>query len=336
MKGDIEEKIKIGFCLYMLFICIIFAPTSTRTIMVGYKDVYINPHTDFGFKRLFGTDLNSDLLISFLNALFRGKQNVKSVTYLNPEQLGTRPESRRAIFDVYCENDRDEKFIVEMQNVYQEFFKDRTIYYSTFPIREQAERGGWDFQLNGVYTIGLLNYVFQDDADDIVDVEMPWHHEVKLMDIDRHTIFYDKLTYIYEEIPKFNKTEAELVTMFDKWMYVLRNLSRLMERPAALQERVFVRLFEQAEIALFDAEELRSYEDNLKAYRDIDNAIRTAEKIKFREGREEGRAEGREEGRAEGRAERDKEIAWKLKAAKVDTEVIAQTTGLSIAEIESL
>lgn len=296
------------------------------------KDRYVNPHTDFGFKRLFGTEFNKELLISFLNALFRGKQNVKDVTYLNPENLGERFESRRAIFDVYCENDRGEKFIVEMQNVYQEFFKDRTIYYSTFPIREQAERGEWDYHLCGVYTIGLLNYVFDDDGDDVVDVAMPWHHEVKLMDIDRHTIFYDKLTYIYEEIPKFNKAEAELETMFDKWMYVLRNLASLMERPAALQERVFTRLFEQAEIAKFNREELKVYEDNLKAYRDIDNAIKTAEKEKFAEGREEGRAEGL----AEGRAARNVEIARNLKASGVPPQTISSATGLSVEEIRDL
>ena len=93
--------------------------------------------------------------------MFHGEQNVQDVTYLNSEQLGDRADARRAIFDVYCENDKGEKFIVEMQNVYQEFFKDRTIYYSTFPIREQAQRGGdWDFHLNPVYTIGLLNFNF--------------------------------------------------------------------------------------------------------------------------------------------------------------------------------
>lgn len=66
--------------------------------------------------------------------------------------------------------------------------------------------------------------------------------------------------------------------MYDKWMYVLKNLSNLMQRPAALQERVFTRLFEQAEIAKFNKQELKLYEDSVNAYRDIVNAIRTAEK----------------------------------------------------------
>ena len=253
---------------------------------------YINPHTDFGFKRLFGSEFNKDLLISFLNAMFHDEQNVQDVTYLNSEQLGDRSDARRAIFDVYCENDKGEKFIVEMQNVYQEFFKDRTIYYSTFPIREQAQRGGdWDFHLNPVYTIGLLNFNFADGLENA----KRWHHEVKLMEVDTHEVFYDKLTYIYVEIPKFDKKENELVTMYDKWMYILKNLSKLMQRPAALQERVFTRLFEQAEIAKFNKQELKLYEDSVNAYRDIVNAIRTAEKKKLAEGRAEGIAEGRAE-----------------------------------------
>ena len=312
-------------------------------------DKYINPHTDFGFKRLFGSEFNKELLISFLNAMFHGEQNVQNVTYLNSEQLGDRVDARRAIFDVYCENDKGEKFIVEMQNVYQEFFKDRTIYYSTFPIREQAQRGGdWDFHLNPVYTIGLLNFNFADGLENA----KRWHHEVKLMEIDTHEVFYDKLTYIYVEIPKFDKKETELVTMYDKWMYVLKNLSKLMQRPAALQERVFTRLFEQAEIAKFNKQDQKLYEDSMNAYRDIVNAIRTAEKKKYAEGEAEGlakglvegrakglvegRAKGLVEGRAEGRAEGIVEVAKKMLDKGMAAALVAEMTGLPLDKVSNL
>lgn len=279
---------------------------------------YINPHTDFGFKRLFGSECNTELLISFLNTIFHGKQNIQKVTYINSE-------SRPGFFVVRCENDKGEKFIVEMQNVYQEFFKDRTIYYSTFPIREQAQRGGdWDFHLNPVYTIGLLNFNFADGLENA----KRWHHEVKLMEVDTHEVFYDKLTYIYVEIPKFDKKESELESMYDKWMYVLKNLSNLMQRPAALQERVFTRLFEQAEISKFDKQELKLYEDSINAYRDIVNAIRTAEKKKY--------AEGREEGRAEGEKKAKERIASNLMALGVPIETIMQASGLSEEEIKNI
>lgn len=313
--------------------------------MLFTEDRYINPQTDFGFKRLFGSEFNKELLISFLNALFRGEQDVKDVTFLNSEQLGDRADARRAIFDVYCENNKGEKFIVEMQNVYQEFFKDRTIYYSTFPIREQAQRGNnWDFHLNAVYTIGLLNFNFADGLDEAKH----WHHEVKLMEVDTKKVFYDKLTYIYVEIPKFDKKEDELETMYDKWMFVLKNLSRLMSRPAALQERVFTRLFEQAEISRFNPQELKQYEDSVNAYRDIVNAINTAIKDGFAEGKakglEEGRAEGRAEGIAEGRAEgiakgieqRNIEIAKNMLRKGLSAEDISEMTGLPVDLINTI
>ena len=294
---------------------------------------YINPHTDFGFKRLFGSEFNKELLISFLNAMFRGEQNVQDVTYLNSEQLGDRIDARRAVFDVYCTNDKGERFIVEMQNVYQEFFKDRTIYYSTFPIREQAQKGGeWDFHLNSVYTIGLLNFNFAEGLEDA----RRWHHEVKLMEVDTKEVFYDKLTYVYVEIPKFDKKEDELESMYDKWMFVLKNLSSLMSRPASLQERVFTRLFEQAEISKFNPQELKMYEDSMNAYRDIINAIRTAEKKKFAEGEAEGMAKGMAKGRAEGRAEGLADVAKAMLEKHMDIGMIAEFTGMSADEIQKL
>ena len=285
------------------------------------EEIYVNPHTDFGFKRLFGSEINKDLLISFLNALFRGEQHVTDITYLNSEQLGDRADARRAVFDVFCQNEKGEKFIVEMQNVYQEFFKDRTIYYSTFPIREQARRGTeWDFELKSVYTIGLLNFNFADGLDDA----KRWHHEVKLMDVETKEVFYDKLTYVYVEIPKFNKKESELETMYDKWMFVLKNLSRLMSRPAALQERIFTRFFEQAEIAKLDPNELMQYEESLSAFRDISNAIKTAEKRKLAEGIEIGEARG------------IKRVALNLLRSGMPIEQVAENTGLTIEEIRKL
>ena len=119
--------------------------------MKQVEERYISLLTDFGFKRIFGTAMNKDLLICFLNSLFNGRQVVKDVMYLNPEHVGDVYTDRRAIFDVYCEGENGEKFIVEMQNAYQAHFKDRSLFYSTFPIREQAPKGNdWDFKLEHI------------------------------------------------------------------------------------------------------------------------------------------------------------------------------------------
>ena len=288
----------------------------------GIQDKYINPYTDFGFKLLFGTAMNKELLISFLNALLFKEEAVKDVTYLNAEHLDTQEYDRRAVFDVYCENEKGEKFLVEMQRGEQQFFKDRSVYYATFPIREQSQRGKWDYELKAVYIIGILNFTFNDTDGDY------FHHEVKLVDLYTHKVFYDKLTFIYLEMPKFNKKEDELESMFDKWLFVLRNLSSLFERPRALQNRVFDRLFEAAEIAKFNPKELGEYWESLKNFRDWYSVMST----QLKKGREEGLKEGLEQGRKEECFKNAK----KMKQAGIAFDVIAQVTGLSIGEIASL
>ncbi len=261
--------------------------------MKRIEERYISLLTDFGFKRIFGTKPNKDLLINFLNSLFDGFQVIKDVKYLNSEHVGDVFAERKAIFDVYCENERGEKFIVEMQNAYQKYFKDRSLFYSTFPIREQAPKGAeWNFQLEHVYTVALLNFDLEEEAFDKNDI----NHDVGLLDKKTLKVFNDKLSFKYVEIAKFNKTEEELDTLYDKWLYVLKNLSRLDERPSALKEKVFTKLFEEAEIAKFTPTELKEYEDSLKAYRDIKNSIDTA----LEKGREEGLAKGLEKGMAKG------------------------------------
>jgi predicted transposase/invertase (TIGR01784 family) len=313
------------------------------------NDKYISPFTDFGFKKLFGTELNKDLLIDFLNELLQAETGkIVDLTYLSTEQLGMVPDMRKAIFDIYCENERGEKFIVELQKAKQNYFKDRSIYYSTFPIQQQAEKGNWNFKLKAVYTIGILDFVFDEDKQDS-DV---FHHEVKLVDKSTQKVFYDKLTYIYLEMPKFKKREDELETHFDKWLYVLKNLEYLSNRPAKLQEKIFAKLFEQAEIANYTAREYHEYEQSLKVYRDLKNVIDTAFEDGIAEGIAKGRAEGIEEGRAEGRAEgiekgraegiekgRVEGIRLTAKGFKdkgVAIAVIAEITGLDVEDIEKL
>lgn len=280
----------------------------------GIQDRYVNPYTDFGFKLLFGTAMNKELLISFLNALLFKEEEIKEITYLNAEHLGTQEYDRRAVFDVYCENEKGEKFLVEMQRGEQQFFKDRSVFYSTFPIREQARKGKWDYELKAVYVVGILNFCFDDS-----DPEY-FHHEVKLMDLHTGKVFYDKLTFVYLEMPKFNKEEEELESMFDKWLFVIRNLASLLERPRALQNRVFDRLFEAAEIARFNKTELSEYWDSLKNFRDWYSVLTTAEN----------------RGRKEGRLEEKRENARKLKALGVSAEIIAKATGLAEEEIKKL
>ena len=280
--------------------------------MAAIEDRYISLLTDFGFKRIFGTAPNKDLLINFLNCLFDGRKVIKDLKYNNSEHVGDIYTERKAIFDVYCESVEGEKFTVEMQNASQKYLKDRTIYYSTFPIREQAPKGEWDFKLNPVYTVALVNYDMKEKAFDQQEIS----HQVQLCDTATKQVFYDKLEFIYVEVTKFNKTENELVTLYDKWVYALKNLAKLTDRPAALRDKIFDRLFQVAEIAKFTPTELREYEDSLKAYRDLKNSLGTAEE--------------------KGEAKEKKSTIKRLLASGISVDIIAIATGLTHDEVKVL
>ena len=226
--------------------------------MTLLKDKYVNPLTDFGFKKLFGSEPNKLLLIDFLNQILPQKHQIKELSYAKNEHLGHHEIDRKAIFDLYCIGETGERFIVELQKAKQNYFKDRGVFYSSFPIQEQAKRGDWDFRLDPVYTVGILDFVFDDHKH-----EQDLLHVVELKN-QRCEVFYDKLKFIYIELPKFKKKEEELETHFDKWLFVFRHLAELQNRPKALQEKVFERLFEAAEIAKFTPEEREVYEERPK------------------------------------------------------------------------
>ena len=176
--------------------------------------------------------------------------------------------------------------------------------------------------------VALLNFNMNEDA---FDKEKIRHH-VQLCDTATHKVFYDKLEFIYVEIAKFNKPLEQLDTLYEKWLYALKNLYKLTQRPKELCDKVFDRLFEEAEIAKFTPQEMREYEASMKAYRDIKNSIDTAK----REGIAEGMKQGMEKGRAEGMNLRSLEIARKMLAKGMDEASIMDMTGLTAEEIKLL
>ncbi len=283
--------------------------------MTEFKEKYINPFTDYGFKRLFGEEPNKDLLLDFLNELLKEKEGeILEISYLPNEKLPITIGDRRAIFDLYCKNEKGEYFIVEMQKAEQKYFKDRTLFYSTFPIQEQARNKGknWDFKLKQIYTIGILDFEFDEDK----DYPKKYKYEAKLYETEIKEEFYKKLTYIYLSMPKFNKTLEELKTKFDKWLYVLKHLDKFDRIPEKIKDKIFQKLFKTAEIAKFSKEELRQYEASVNAYRDIKNSIDTA----FEKG-ENNKAI---------------EVAKKMIRRGLDILLISEMTGLTEEEINGL
>lgn len=250
---------------------------------------YVNPFTDFGFKKIFGEEASKPQLIDFLNSLLPDIQII-DLEFKDKEKIGFIENDRKAIFDIYCETQKGEKIIVELQKAKQNFFKDRTVYYASFPIQEQAKKGEWNYQLKAIYCIGILDFKFDEDKESKGEVI----HTVQLKD-QNNEIFYNKLKFVYLEMPHFHKTEIELKTRLDKWLYFIRNLEDFLTIPEIFKDEIFVKAFEKAEISNYSFDERFEYENNLKIYRDLKNVVDTA----YDDGKIEGRLEGRLEGKIE-------------------------------------
>ena len=278
------------------------------------KARYVNPYTDFGFKKLFGEEANKDLLKDFLNELLPVEHKIVELNFKNTEQWGDISADRKAIFDLHCENANGERFIIEMQKAKIKFFKDRAMFYTTFPIREQAEKGEWNFKLNPIYCVALLDFKFDDNRE-----KKDFVSNVQLKD-QYCQVFYNKLTYIFIEMPRFTKKEHELETHFDKWLYFLKHLEDFENIPGILNEKIFEKAFHVAEIANFTPQQLSQYEESLKTYRDLKGVVDTSY--------EEGKIEGLIEGKIK--------IALKMKKMGEPAEKISEYTGLSIEEINQI
>ena len=290
-------------------------------------DKYINPFIDYGFKKLFATEGNKDILISFLNAVLEDAADpIVDLAYKNVEQIGEFNGMRDSYFDVYCETSQGRRFIVEMQNSWEQFFKDRTLYYAAKAIRDQGVKGDptkrelvnkkskprkWNYRLNEVYLIAVMNFNFP--GKEYKPDE--YYHRVMLTDLDDHHVFYEKLTLIYLEMPKVGKVKLDMERPLDRWLRVLYLLWADEDRPSELEDPVFQKFYEQAEFARFTPDQQLTYERSMKRELDIYNQI------------EGGRILGREEGREEGRKEAILEMVQKLKDEGMDDETISRITG---------
>jgi len=296
---------------------------------------YINPYTDFGFKKLFGEEGSKDLLIDFLNQLLPPDLHIVTLEFRNTEMPPEIAVFTKAIFDLHCENERKDKFVVEMQKSRLEYFKDRVIWYTSFPIRDQAPKGkvlkivegeekqvNWDFELKPIYFVGILDFEFDkryENDEYVVEVEFK---------DQKNQPFYEKLKYFFVVMPRFNKKENQLVTHKDKWLYFLKNLPSFEEIPAILNEPIFQKGFALAKLANYNAVQLAEYEQSYNDYLSFIGSL----DYSFKEGKVEGIAEGMERGMEKG----IEKVAKEMKNEGESFEKIMKFTGLTKEQIDKL
>jgi predicted transposase/invertase (TIGR01784 family) len=256
-------------------------PTTSRTRKKALttKDlgIYISLLTDFGFKRVFSI---KEVMLTFLNTVLDIEGGIKDLRYDNPEKLGFSQFDRKAVYDLYCVTGNDEHIIVEIQCISQLYFIDRTLVYTAQLVNEQSVKGKkWDFKLPPMYSVNILDFCFE-DALQLLGIELKradknkYVSKVKLIDCDTGEVFYDKLTFVYIELPRFTKELQELKTFFEQWIYIIKHLHELTDLPEELRnDEVFEQLFETAKIAKMTKKDVKNYLKDLNNMNIVKNEI---------------------------------------------------------------
>ena len=315
-----------------------------KEISYGARKRYANIMSDAAFKLVFGTEANEDLLVALLNCLIPGK-NITGVRLIDREVPGFFAGDKKSIFDLYCETcDQKASFVVEMQLSNKKYFKDRMLFYSSYPIREQVitpiqerELRQRDLQVNyrlkPVYMIGILNFELKHKAGEILREGLVSSYSIR----SDHggELMTDTLHFIYFELPrlKVGPDEPEKCkTLLEKLAFAFRHISFLQDRPAWFSEEFFRRLFQEAEVANMTPQTRRrrdlSFLEQLDRQAELDFA--------HDEGLEQGLEQGLAQGLEQGRLQTQKETALKMLSNGLSPELIAKITGLTAEAIASL
>jgi predicted transposase/invertase (TIGR01784 family) len=272
------------------------------------QSVYINPLTDFGFKKLF---YNKELLIPFLNDIMG--MDIKDIDYKPTEGLGWFSEERTAVFDLLCTTNNDEHFVVEMQLGQQPYFIERALFYGSHMIRKQAPRKkNWDFNLKPVYIVSILDFnVFRDKASKKRAIE-----RVYLYRESNKELFTDKFLMVFIQLPKFKKKLPELHDNTDTWLYLLKNTEKLKSCPPEIKGKPFKLFLEIAELIHLTPEDMDRYAVSLEKSYQMRNIADFA--------------------RMEGKIENSKKIAIKLLKKNEPIDEIISLTELSREEVMML
>ena len=308
--------------------------------------LYINPMTDYGFKRIFGDEC---VTAAFLNDLLKPKPKIHKVIFLNKEEQAENEDNKGVVYDIRCELEDGSEIIIEMQNREQVYFRDRIVYYLSRSITPQGHKGrvdnpdklnkegkpikeSWNFKLKPVYGVFFLNF-------NLDGLKPCMVRTVQLKVDETGEVFNNKVRAYTIELPLIkDKRPEDCKDEIEYWIYNIYNLENMTTAlPFQTQQPAFARMGELANFANMSFEQQESYMRSLDTWR----TVMAAEEFTFNKGREEGRVEGREEGRAEGRAEglakgraegREEGIqdsARKMIAAGVPKELVLSALGLT-------
>ena len=303
---------------------------------------YINPLTDFGFKKLFCSDRRgAERLLALLKAYLPDKmEGVTTITFLPTELLGETENTKRVSFDIYGVTNDEKRVIVEMQRGEQTFFANRIITYNCRVISQNVERGDLEYKIPMVISFSIMDYVPEwfTGSDD-------FFHIVQLKD-EKNKIFSQKTFFCFLELRKFAAPNPGLLKGIEfadlrrKWAYVLKNMGLMKEQDMEQEDEIFRGLFEDGRYSKLTAMEKKEYKKSVLEYADVQDAIRCAQqkslKAGIEQGREEGRDQGIEQGIEQGREVERRHLAINMLAKGLAPSLIAEISGLTEEEVLTL
>jgi predicted transposase/invertase (TIGR01784 family) len=291
---------------------------------------FLNPVSDYAFKKIFGSAESSDILLSFLNAVLdlQDQQRIVSVQIQDPWLPPSIKGMKDSFVDVRATDERGKHYIIEMQVLPVESFEQRVLYNTCKKYAGQISSGEHYQKLNDVIALT------------ITDFDMFEHHDMvskyKFRTEDGHTYSND-IELVFVELPKFTKTEAELANLLDKWCYFLRYTRSLQDIPTVLaQEKAIEHAFGIANRAQLSPEELELQERREMYLQDQRGMIQKAKKDALAQGMAQGMAQGVAQGVAQGEHQKAIAVAQNLKTLGLTDEQIAAATGLELAELAQL
>ena len=280
---------------------------------------YLDPKADLTFKKIFSN--HPDLLISLLNALLplSEDQRIQSIEYLPAELIPIDPIHKETIVDVRCRDIEGRQFVVEMQMAWTDAFKQRVLFNASKAYVSQAGMGYRYEDLQPVYSLSLVNDIFEKDIDECIHNYCIVH--------DKHTRkVIDGLRFTFIELPKFQPHTMREKRMTILWLRFLTEINdKAKEVPVELMENPEIsKALEEVKISAFTPGELRAYDK----FWDIVSSERTLMDGSYKDGVKEGIKEGVKEGKIQ--------VAKNLKAIGMDVDTIHEMTGLTKEEIGNL
>jgi predicted transposase/invertase (TIGR01784 family) len=281
--------------------------------------IFINPKTDFAFKKIFGSEQSKDILISFLNAIvYNEADEIQDLTILDPYQAPRIKGIKDSYLDVKATLANGQTVIIEMQVLNILGFEKRVLYNAAKAFSIQLSVGEDYTLLNPVIALTITDFeMFPEAPDRIIS-------RYRLKEKDDLTDYSDDIELVFVELPKFQLVLEEVQSLVDKWLYFLNCASQLATVPSSLKAVPAIdHAFAVAEQSGLSPKELEVLEKREMALHDSRNAILKAQQ------------DGVKQGLVEGEKRKAIEIARSLLDV-LDVATIAGKTGLSLEDVRQL